>query len=440
MPWTQVYQFNTGSGTGSGAPGPQGPPGQAGASILSFSTQPTPFQGNVGDIAIQANGTVWQKQSGYFGKPPAWFKIANTTGPAGPPGKSIIGPPGPPGPPGPKGNDGTSVSLAIGQPVGGASNQSVLFVDSNGLLAESAAIFSFYHTGSPPDFLTTRNLGVFNTIRVGSSPVFGSVNQILGVDGSGVAMEYKTIASANLSVTVTQGVGTIDLSVSPAIIPVVTNNPPGQKGQDGATWTTGNTIPSRSQGNVGDFYLQANGNVWRKTQPAFGIPPGWVIQSNLTGPPGKQGSQGPPGRAVLSGGGGSNVAFAVQADMESATSTATVVPPAMVQYDVGVAKVLASITWPAGTPTLATAHARNVSSLTDNAAGDVTINFTTSFSSATFGVLAIGEMDGTNTYLFPTVMPAGKAVGSVRMWIYAFNFGSRGDPTSLTVGCFGDQP
>lgn len=434
MAWVQVYQFNTGT-TGSGAPGPQGPPGQAGASILSISSQPTPFQGNLGDLAIQSNGQVWQKQSGFFGKPPSWVKVANTVGPPGPAGKDGKSTVGPPGPAGQKGADGSSVSLAIGQPVGSGSSGSVLFVDASGNLAQNNANF-FWDAG----FLTllVPNLSLTSKLKVGATPAFGTANQLLGIDPNGNVLEYKTVASADGSLIVTLSAGAIDLKV-PAI-PPITNATPGQKGQDGATWLVGSKPPTPSLGNVSDLYLQTNGNVWRKEIAAFGMPPAWVLKTNLLGPSGPAGKDGRPGQVVMSGGGGggSSVVFAVQADMEAASSTSVAVPPAMVKHDLGVAKVVASMTFPAGVPTLDTTNSRNVASLTNNAAGDVTINFTTSFSTSTYAVICVSEWDSGFLYGQAFVPQGGKATGSVRIKIFKYNFVDFNYPISLSVVCYGD--
>ena len=104
-----------------------------------------------------------------------------------------------------------------------------------------------------------------------------------------------------------------------------------------------------------------------------------------------------------------------------------------------IAKVVAVITFPGGTPTLDTDHSYEVASLTSHASGDLTINFSKEFTSASYGVLLSIEADSSNLYLVPMVKNGGKAVGSVRVAIWQFNFGSFGNPESLTVVCFGEQ-
>ncbi len=132
-------------------------------------------------------------------------------------------------------------------------------------------------------------------------------------------------------------------------------------------------------------------------------------------------------------------AAASAAEQEAGTEAAKYVAPATQHRHLSAAKAIAVFTIAAGTPTLQTAHSYNVSSITDNGAGDYTVNFTTSFSSAHYGVVVTVEPDAGNNNVFGGVQNAGKATGSVRVRVYKYDFTTLGDPDSVTVVCFGDQ-
>jgi hypothetical protein len=127
-------------------------------------------------------------------------------------------------------------------------------------------------------------------------------------------------------------------------------------------------------------------------------------------------------------------AAASQADMEAATDTAKPVTPGRAQYHPGVAKAWASVTFSAGTPSLAASH--NVSSVTDNAAGTTTINFTTAFSAATYAVAGIAEDSATNFDIWGVT--ANKATGSYRVITAGGSTESTAD-TNFCLVFFGDQ-
>jgi hypothetical protein len=78
---------------------------------------------------------------------------------------------------------------------------------------------------------------------------------------------------------------------------------------------------------------------------------------------------------------------ATQANMETATSTTTVVTPGRAQYHPGVAKAWGVVSESGGTLTLSASH--NVTSITDGGAGICTFNLTTAFSSANYVVVAM---------------------------------------------------
>jgi hypothetical protein len=97
--------------------------------------------------------------------------------------------------------------------------------------------------------------------------------------------------------------------------------------------------------------------------------------------------------------------------MESATDVSKAVTPGHTQYHPGVAKAWVSVTFSAGTPSLAASH--NISSVTDNGAGNTTVNFTTAFSAAGYAVAGLPEDAGTNYDIWGVT--ANKATGSYRV-------------------------
>lgn len=130
------------------------------------------------------------------------------------------------------------------------------------------------------------------------------------------------------------------------------------------------------------------------------------------------------------------VTAATQADMEAASSTTVFASPGRMKYEPGVAKAWAKVT-NSGTPTLS--QGRNISSLTDNGAGDVTINFTTAFSAATY---AYGGAARAFTSSFPTMLTQSEATapatGGCRIRTCRQDNGS-GVDVDFSVEFFGDQ-
>ncbi len=109
--------------------------------------------------------------------------------------------------------------------------------------------------------------------------------------------------------------------------------------------------------------------------------------------------------------------IATQANMETATSLLTVVTPGRVNNHPGVAKAWGYITFSAGTPTATASH--NVTSLTDNGPGDVTVNLTTAFSSTSYAVAVTFDNEGGADGRLKHAVVQVKATGSIRIRIGA---------------------
>lgn len=82
---------------------------------------------------------------------------------------------------------------------------------------------------------------------------------------------------------------------------------------------------------------------------------------------------------------------AVQAGIEAETNQDTYIPPDLMKFHPGIAKAWVKFAYTAGAPVASASY--NISSLTDSATGEATINFTTSFSSANYA--AVGTALGT---------------------------------------------
>jgi hypothetical protein len=137
-------------------------------------------------------------------------------------------------------------------------------------------------------------------------------------------------------------------------------------------------------------------------------------------------------------------AAATQAELETGSSTTVYTSPGRQQFHASAAKAFASYDSVPGTPTLDASY--NVSSLTDNGAGDITVNFTTSFSSASYSV-ACGSTSpnyatGGGVTLAGFVNVQTQATGSVRIRNSQYT-GSTNTNTladgRVYVACYGDQ-
>jgi len=95
----------------------------------------------------------------------------------------------------------------------------------------------------------------------------------------------------------------------------------------------------------------------------------------------------------------SSAAAATQAEQETGTDVTVFVSPGRQQFHASASKAWVRWYHNSGTPTAYASY--NVTSLTDNNPGDVTINFTTSFSSATaYSYSAVGAADAGATSPF----------------------------------------
>ncbi|MGH9876206.1 MAG: hypothetical protein ACRD5H_01080 [Nitrososphaerales archaeon] len=83
----------------------------------------------------------------------------------------------------------------------------------------------------------------------------------------------------------------------------------------------------------------------------------------------------------------------------------------------------------------------NVSSITDNAVGDFTVNWTTAFASANYVVVGTHASGSTTSLLFQEVTTTAKTASLVRIALFIGNSGvNQGDPgTGISVIAIGNQ-
>jgi len=125
---------------------------------------------------------------------------------------------------------------------------------------------------------------------------------------------------------------------------------------------------------------------------------------------------------------------ASQSEQEAASSSTVYVSPLRQQFHPSACKAWCSFTWTAGVPTIATSY--NISSLTDNAVGDVTFNFTTAFSSANYAT-TYGSTD-TAAVTWGNSNTANAAGSKRAVWVNS-TFNGRDCNSDCSFMAFGDQ-
>jgi hypothetical protein len=177
---------------------------------------------------------------------------------------------------------------------------------------------------------------------------------------------------------------------------------------------TGNTAVAGTLGVTGDFAVNTN---------KFTV----TASSGNTAVAGTLNVTGAATLASVTG-----AAIATQSDQETSTSTTTIVSPGRQQFHPSAAKA-----WVKWGVTTSIDASYNVSSITDNATGDWTVNIGTDFSSANYAAVSNIEFGG--TAFSSHIQASGQAAGTLRIEAYNTNSGALADPTKNHVICFGDQ-
>jgi hypothetical protein len=127
--------------------------------------------------------------------------------------------------------------------------------------------------------------------------------------------------------------------------------------------------------------------------------------------------------------------FALQADMEAATSNVLAATPGRMQYHPGVAKAWAKTVLNSGVPSLSRSY--NISSVTDNGVGDFTYNFTTAFSDANYAYNGTAKNVSTNGVVVEQHEAAAPTASACRMRVHNITTGFY--DIDHAVAFFGDQ-
>lgn len=129
-------------------------------------------------------------------------------------------------------------------------------------------------------------------------------------------------------------------------------------------------------------------------------------------------------------------AVATQAQMESASATNLIVTPGRQQFHPSAAKFWGEVTVSAGTPTLTASY--NVSGITDTAVGQLTVTFTTAFSSASWALAYEVNDTGSGAGTGSLARYTSKAAGSIVLESRDTGASLR-DPLAYNFAGFGDQ-
>jgi len=175
----------------------------------------------------------------------------------------------------------------------------------------------------------------------------------------------------------------------------------------------------------------------RTLTTAYGV---LAAGTTATGPVQNIGT-GTAGELLLSSGASSLPTYtdivASQAQVEAASSTSVYITPGRQKYHPSTAKVYVRWQVSGGTPTI-DGSGYNVSSLTDTAVGQVTVNFTTSFSDANYGCASTAAeyASGPMVLILATANTGSALINSKE----AFSPFGLVDPTGYVgIACFGDQ-
>jgi hypothetical protein len=126
---------------------------------------------------------------------------------------------------------------------------------------------------------------------------------------------------------------------------------------------------------------------------------------------------------------------ATQAQQEAGSSAFAIVTPAVQHNHPSAAKCWANVTYSAGVPTLAASY--NITSITDTAAGRLTITIATDFSSANWAAIAMATSTYASAVLSTIIIS--QAAGSVEIGTFQESVGYADQATNINFVGFGDH-
>jgi hypothetical protein len=187
-----------------------------------------------------------------------------------------------------------------------------------------------------------------------------------------------------------------------------------------STGDTTGALQLQVNGTTPSVTLAANGSIGVGSTPGYGTN-GQVLTSSGTG-------SAPTWTTVSAG-----LAAATQAEMEAATSNTVAATPLNLKGHPGVAKVWLK----AARDGTAINASYNVTSITDNGTGDITVTIDTDFSSGNYSITTFGAGTGGTTALINQIYV--QAAGSFSAYCTNGTFGFVDPQFAWFFACFGDQ-
>ena len=210
-----------------------------------------------------------------------------------------------------------------------------------------------------PNLTATGTITTAATVYIPAAPTEGGTNYALWVDAGNVQFDGDLIVSGSTTISSGTITGITDITVSDG-------------GTGASTLTDGGVLLGSGTGAITAMSVLADSEL--------------IVGNGTTDPVAESGSTlrtsiGVPEQAA-------------QSAIEAETNEDTYLPPDLVKHNPGVAKLKGSVSFSGGTPTLDSNT--NVTSITDNGVGDVTITVATDFSDALY--TAIANADSTLAY------------------------------------------